>query len=38
MAINNENRDDKMNEKDKDKMNEKDKDKITIINYINKNL
>lgn len=30
MAINNENRD--------DKMNEKDKDNITIINCINKNL
>lgn len=30
MLINNENRD--------DKMNEKDKDNITIINYINKNL
>lgn len=30
MSINNENRD--------NKMNEKDKDNITIINYINKNL
>lgn len=38
MLINNENRDDKMNEKDKDNMNEKDKDNITIINCINKNL